>query len=171
MDQKSVNQPPGKYFPVRDWHLIVVEGISYQITPGLDVKNASCAVESDERGRPIIVLEPTLAFDPPANLRYINAKGEVLVPDQKIAGIICKGKGGLRGKLTELSNVGMMPKVNPDGSLQIGEEVWWISTLFIKDRDCFRNYDAICFRENFGDVDVLDIGEIIDFILDGDVTI
>lgn len=109
-------------------------------------------------GEPIIIAEPDLAFDAPANLCYINAKFEVVKPDQKIAGIICQD--GPRGSLTNLKTQGKPVAVNEDGSLQIGEEKWWLSTLFLKDKNRFCGYDAFCVRERWETVDILELGDL-----------
>ena len=111
-------------------------------------------------GEPIIVAEPELAFDPPANLRYDNVKGAVVVPDQKIAGIVCQN--GPRGSLTNLQKQVKKPvTVNEDGSLQIGEEKWWIVKLLLKDKNRIRNYDAFCVRQKpLGEVRIIELGDL-----------
>jgi len=109
-------------------------------------------------GEPIIVAEPTLAFDPPANPLYVNAKWGEAKPDQKIAGIICQD--GPRFSLTNAKSKGVAVKVNEDGSIQVGEGKWWLVTLFLKDKNRFRGYDAYCVREQPGNVRILELGDI-----------
>ncbi len=149
-------------FRFMQWMVEVNEGTgAYNIyNYGSNGERQSHEVVPGKQGEPIIVAEPDLAFDPPVNLRYVNARGEEVRPNQKIASIICKD--GPRLSLTDAKLKGIKIKVNDDGSVQVGEDKWWISTLFLKDKNLFRNYDAVCYREPMGDIDILDIGDIVD---------
>jgi len=118
--------------------------------PGPNDEKQLYEVVPGAQGEPIINAEPDLAFDAPANLRYINVRREEIKPDQKISGIVCHN--GPRGSLTNLKKLGHTVERNQDGSLQIGGEKWWIITLFLKDKDCFRGYDAFCAREPLDEV-------------------
>ncbi len=89
---------------------------------------------------PVIRAEPDLAFDAPDNLQYVNAKGEPSVPEEKIAGIMCDE--GLRASLTNAKSKGIEIKLNDDGSLSIGGEIWWIYKLLRKDKGRIIGYDA-----------------------------
>lgn len=109
-------------------------------------------------GEPIITPEPDLAFAAPTSLTYVNAKGESVVPAEKISGIICKDSH--RFSLTNAKNKGVEIKVNDDGSIQIGDEVWWLTTLFSKDKNRVRNYDAYLVREKPVLVKVLELADL-----------
>ena len=116
-------------------------------------------VVAGKYGEPIIVAEPDLAFYTPTNLLYVKAKGEGMsAPDQKIAGIICQD--GPRFSLTNAKSKGVVIKTNDDGSVQVGEEKWWLTTLFLKDKNRFRGYDAYCVRQQPENVRVLELGDI-----------
>jgi hypothetical protein len=106
---------------------------------------------------PRVEPEPELAFGPP-NLKYQNAKGQEVVPDEKISGIICQG--GIRASLSNLKSKGIAVTVNTDGSLQVGDEVWWLATLFSKDKNRFLNYDAYLVRNQPDVVTVLELGDM-----------
>lgn len=109
-------------------------------------------------GEPIITPEPDLAFAVPANLTYVNSKGEAFVPTEKISGVICKDSHRL--SLTNAKNKGIVVKVNDDGSFQIGDETWHLTTLFSKDKNRIRNYDAYLVREKPEQVKVLELGDL-----------
>lgn len=109
-------------------------------------------------GQPIIIAEPDLAFSAPANLTYVNVKGECVEPAEKIAGIICQD--GPRLSLTRAKNTGVLVKVNDDGSIQVGDEVWWIATLFSKDKNRIIGYDAFLVRKKPSQVKMRELGDI-----------
>lgn len=109
-------------------------------------------------GEPIIVAEPEYAFDPPASLMYLDAKFEPTKPDQKIAGIVCQF--GPRLSLTNAKKQGVVIKANGDGSIQVGDEQWWVATLFLKDKNRIRNYDAFCVRVKPNYIRILELGDI-----------
>jgi hypothetical protein len=117
----------------------------YMVTPG-------------KYGEPIITPEPDLAFAVPSYLVYVNAKGETVVPTEKISGILCKESHRL--SLTNAKNKNIGIKVNDDGSIQIGDETWHLATLFSKDKNRVRNYDAYLVREKPMRVKVLELGDI-----------
>lgn len=125
---------------------------------GLNGEKQFYEVVPGKYGEPIIVAEPDLAFDPPTNLLYVNAQRAETTPDQKIAGIICKD--GPRFSLTNAKSKGVAIKVNEDGSIQVGEKKWWLVTLFLKDKNRFRGYDAYCVREQPENVRVLELGDL-----------
>lgn len=109
-------------------------------------------------GQPIIVAEPDLAFDAPGMLDYIDAEGKVKRPDEKIAGIICKD--GLRASITSAGHQGIKITVNDDGSIQVGDEAWWIATLFSKDKNRIVGYDAYLVRDRPESVRILELGDL-----------
>ncbi|MBI2037785.1 MAG: hypothetical protein HYT15_02540 [Candidatus Magasanikbacteria bacterium] len=115
-------------------------------------------VSPGQYGQPIITAEPDLAFDAPSNLTYVNAKGETVTPSEKIAGIICQD--GPRFSLTNAKNKGITVVVSDDGSIQIGNEVWHLVTLFSKDKNRVVNYDAYLVRQQPAQVRVLELGDL-----------
>lgn len=142
----------------RQWTLMV-ENDEYEIV-NLDSnrKQQYYKVVSGEYGQPIIVAEPDLAFAVPTELRYVNKYGGTVAPTEKIAGIICKD--GPRFSLTNAKNKGVVIKANDDGSIQVGDEVWWISTLFSKDKNRIVGYDAFLIRERPNVVMVRELGDL-----------
>lgn len=117
----------------------------YMVTPG-------------KYGEPIITPEPDLAITVPADLIYVNSKGEAVVPAEKISGIICKD--GHRLSLTNARNQDIVVKANDDGSIQVSTETWHVATLFSKDKNRVRNYDAYCVREKPDRVRVIELGDL-----------
>lgn len=115
-------------------------------------------VSPGQYGEPVITPEPDLAFSVPVNLTYVNKKGEAVVPAEKISGIICQESH--RFSLTNAKNKGIDVTVNDDGSIQVGDETWWLSTLFIKDKNRVRNYDAYLVREKPPQVKVLELADL-----------
>lgn len=109
-------------------------------------------------GQPIIVAEPDLAFKVPKNLVYVNTDGEIIRPEEKIAGIICQN--GPRLSLSNAKKQDIVIKVNDDSSIQVGEKKWWLSTLFQKDKNRFRNYDAYCVKEKPKFVKLFELGDL-----------
>ncbi len=108
--------------------------------------------------QPFIVADPDLAFDAPDNLLYFDAKGDVVKPDQPISGIICQD--GPRGSLTSLNERGKPVTCNADGSIQVGEEKWWIASLFSKDKNRIVGYDAFCVRKQPQKVTIRELGDL-----------
>lgn len=148
------------YFRFRQWMLEVNEGTaSYNIyNHGSNGERQFYEVVPGKYGEPIIVAEPEYAFDVSVNLCYVNAKGDAVVPDQQIAGIICQD--GPRFSLTNAKNKGVVIRANEDGSIQVGEEKWWLATLFLKDKNRFRGYDAYCVRQQPEKVRILELGDL-----------
>lgn len=151
------------------WTVKVNEGTgAYRICNfGSNGEKQFCEVVPGKYGEPIIVAEPDLAFPPPTNLRYVNADGDNVKPDQLIASIILAGdhEGGPRILLTNAKLMGVVIKVNEeDGSLHVGGEKWWIVTLFLKDENHFRGYDAFCAREQPEKVRVLELCDLNHFL-------
>lgn len=132
-----------------DWFVEVYKDNGYYeiFNVGPDDALRFYMVRAGQYGNPIIIAEPDLAFDVPSTLHCFNSKNEKVVPDQKIAGIICKD--GPRLSLTNAKKQGIVVMAHPDGdgSLQIGEEKWWIRTLLLKDKNRIFNYDAFCIRD------------------------
>lgn len=109
-------------------------------------------------GEPLIYLEATLAFPPPENLQYVDTKGQTVVPQERISGIVCQK--GPRFSLSSAYKQNVEVFVRDDGSLQIGDMVWWFATLFLKDKNRFKGYDAYCIKEQPKAVCVLELGDL-----------
>ena len=143
------------------WTVYVVEEGNYNIynlDPNNRKKRFFEVVMTKPHGQPVIVAEPDLAFDAPVNLLYLNAKGDAVKPDQKIAGIICQN--GPRFSLSNALAKGVLIKVNEDGSIQVGEEKWWLASLFSKDKNRIIGYDAFCVREQPQKVTIRELGDL-----------
>jgi len=115
-------------------------------------------VSPGKYGEPIITPEPELAFAVPSNLTYVNSNGDAVTPTEKISGIICRD--GPRFSLTNARSKGIEVTANDDGSIQIGTESWWLATLYSKDKNRVRNYDAFLVREKPAQVRVLELGDL-----------
>lgn len=104
--------------------------------------------------------ESALAFACPNNLTYVNKQGEtVATPAEKISGLICQN--GPRASLSNLKSKGIAVSANEDGSIQIGEEAWWLATLFSKDKNRFKNYDVFLVKAKpERPVKVLELGDL-----------
>lgn len=126
--------------------------------PGTKVRERFYAVYLGQYGQPLIESEPTLGFKPPVNLLYVNGKGQQALPDNMITGVICKG--GLRASLTSAQEKGIKVSPNRNNSIQVGDEVWWISTLFLKDKNRFSGYDAFLVRDQPDVVRILELGDL-----------
>ncbi len=111
-------------------------------------------------GNPIIIVEPTLAFPVPEALIYVNAKGDVVVPNEKIGGIICQEQDGTATHRFSLSNP-KAPKfeTTSDGILIDGVS-WYLACLFSKDKNRIINYDAFYTREKPAQVKVLELSDL-----------
>lgn len=127
------------------WTVDVDEGTGkYNIyNPGDNNEKRFYEIVAGKYGQPIIVAEPELAFDPPANLLYVNVNGENMKPDQKIAGIVCKN--GPRLSLSNAKINGVEISVTGDNSsLWVDGQKYYIKTLFVKDKNRVIGYDAFC---------------------------
>jgi len=109
-------------------------------------------------GEPIVVAEPDLALPVPSGFTYVDAQGKPVVPDQRIAGIVCQD--GPRFSLTHARETGVWIGLQSDGSFLIDTDKWWPVTLFLKDRNRYRNYDAFLVRERREVVRVLELGDL-----------
>ena len=125
----------------KQWSLMTDEEKYKLFNLGKDGRRDFYEIVMGSYGQPIIVAEPDRAFKCPEVLNYVNAKGETTVPAEKIADIICSD--GKRFSLTNAEKQGVKIKVQEDdGSIKINDEIWWITTLFQKDRNRIVNYDA-----------------------------
>ncbi len=119
-------------------------------------------IVSGQYGQPIIVAEPDFAFSCPEMLNYVNAKGETTVPAEKIAGIICND--GKRFSLTNAKAKNITVEAQDDGSIKINDEIWWIVTLFQKDKNRIINYDAYLSKDRPEKVKILELADLADFL-------
>lgn len=142
---------------IGQWRFSLAED-SFRITnPGEDGKSRFFSVEMGQYS-PFIIAEPELAFYPPEALTYVDAAGNPVEPDEKIAGIIC-GKVH-RFSLTSAKMKGIEYSVNKDGSLTIDGKVWWITGLFSKYKNLIVNYDAFCSPEKPDRVMILELADL-----------
>lgn len=142
----------------KQWDLLTDEEKYNLCNLGPDGKKQFYEVVMGQYGQPLIVAEPDRAFPCPANLQYINAKGETAVPAEKIAGIICSD--GKRFSLTNAANKGIKIEVQEDDSIKIDNEVWWIATLFQKDKNRIVNYDAYLVPAKPEKVKILELADL-----------
>lgn len=108
---------------------------------------------SGKYGEPIIEPEPDLALPIPTGVQYADQRGDPLLPDQKISGLICRdmdgatamsadGKVSLRLSLTNALSKNIVYQMAEDGTLKIGGRCFHLQILVMKDKKRFRNYDA-----------------------------
>lgn len=109
-------------------------------------------------GQPVIVAEPDRAFEAPTNLVYVSATGEATAPSERIAGVICKE--GPRLSLSNAAKQGIDVHLNEDGSVTVGNDVWWIATLFQKDKNRIIGYDAYLRRDRPETVRIIELGDL-----------
>lgn len=103
-------------------------------------------------GEPLITAEPDRAFELPSAVGFVNAKGqEIAKPPMKISGIICQSKAEAEADKNSqvkvdhrvsLSNVGDRTIEHTEDGLLINGERWYLKTLFSKDGNRIKNYDA-----------------------------
>lgn len=149
-----------KEFKFGQWTLEVDEAAgAYKIfNPGEDGKRKFYAVEQGKYGQPLIYADPDHAFDAPPNLTYVNAAGEKAQPTEKIAGIVCKD--GPRFSLTNAASKGISVVQNNDGSIMIDGAVWYLVTLFQKDKNRVIGYDAYFSKEKPEHVRIMELGDL-----------
>lgn len=104
-------------------------------------------VEDGQFGQPLINVEPDLAMPVPANLSYKNAAGELLEPSklEKLGGFIVADSAGVvihRYSLTNAQNKGVTYGFREDGAFLVNGEVYWLRTLFSKDKMRITGYDG-----------------------------
>lgn len=123
-------------------------------------KSRYYAVEPGKYGEPRIKPEPELAFNWSDQLSYVDGEGNETKPDAalKISGIVCKD--GPRFSLTNAQRQGIHVKPLDDGSIMIGDDAWWPSTLFLKDKNRNDGYDAFCVRQKPDVTRVLELGDL-----------
>lgn len=129
----------------KQWSLKVADNGDYTIVnlaPN-GTRQFYCII-SGQYGEPLLVPEPDLALSPPQGVTYVNAKGDVIQPDQQISGIICKSGGVVihRFSLTNAKRQGIILAVNNDGSLAMNGISYYLYALVLKDAKRVRNYDA-----------------------------
>ncbi len=146
----------------KQWDLLTDDEKYNLCNLGPDGKKQFYEVIMGQYGQPLIVAEPDRAFPCPATLEYVNAKGEQAVPNEKIAGIICSD--GKRFSLTNAANKGIRIEPKEDGSIQVDNEVWWIKTLFQKDKNRVINYDAYLVPTKPEQVKVIELADLVSFL-------
>lgn len=123
-------------------------------------KDRYYAIEPGKYGEPRIKPEPDLAFNWSDKLSYVDQEGNETQPKPtlRISGIICKD--GPRFSLTNAFNQGIAVQPQDDGSIMIGDDLWWPSTLFLKDANRIDGYDAFCIRQKPDTTRVLELGDL-----------
>lgn len=125
------------------WHLAADEKGYHIVNPSDDGTKRFYEVKSGPYGNPIITAEPDLAFLAPLTVDYVDSQGKDAMPDERIAGIICKSAGKVIHRFS-LSN----PKRPEFTAEQEGAELlidgvrWHLRALFRKDRNRIINHDA-----------------------------
>lgn len=130
------------------------------------------AVESGSYKNPIIEIEPDLAFPVPAELSYVDSKGDSVNPKFKIGGIIIseatpEDLGGLKSRtsltpLYEGKDDEKQPKLKlipTSYGIIYGGKEWYLEILIEKDKNRFINYDAIYGSEKPDEVRVVELAD------------
>lgn len=121
-------------------------------------------------GEPLITAEPDLAFALPPEVSFINAQGkEVEKPPMRISGIICQTKVKKEDSDEEeivtahrfsLSGKGDRQIEPTEDGLLINGERWYLKTLFSKDGNRIKNYDAYYVKEKPAKVQLFELQDI-----------
>ncbi len=121
-------------------------------------------------GEPLITAEPDLAFALPPAVSFVNAKGKAIdQPSMKISGIICQSKAevgdGEEAQVVvdhrvSLSNKGTRTIEQTEDGLIINGERWYLKTLFSKDGNRIKNYDAYYVKTKPESVQFLELQDI-----------
>ncbi|MCC6711324.1 MAG: hypothetical protein IT416_03160, partial [Candidatus Pacebacteria bacterium] len=121
-------------------------------------------------GEPLITAEPDLAFALPPAVSFVNAKGKVIdQPSMKISGIICQSKAEVGDgeevsvvvdHRVSLSNKGTRTIEQTEDGLIINGERWYLKTLFSKDGNRIKNYDAYYVKTKPESVQFLELQDI-----------
>jgi len=93
--------------------------------------------------KPFTIAEPDLALNVPSVVEYVDSKGNVVTPNERIAGIICKKDGQVVHRFS-LSNPNKPDFIseNENSELVIDGVRWHLGALFMKDKNRIINYDA-----------------------------
>jgi len=159
---KLTVEKAGPQGPIRQWTLLVsseapevaaLAGMDLVVT-GFELVNLSptgrrqyYTVKDGQYGQPLINVEPDLAMPVPANLSYKNQAGEDLEPSklEKLGGFIVADVAGAvlhRYSLTNALNKGVTFGFREDGAFLVNGEVYWLRTLFSKDKMRISGYDG-----------------------------
>ncbi|MFZ5437673.1 MAG: hypothetical protein ACOZAK_01300 [Patescibacteria group bacterium] len=126
------------------------------------------AMENGKYGEPIITAEPTLAFALPEGVSFTDVKGtQIAKPEMKIAGVICQNADGSVAHRFSLSGKGERVIEQTEDGLLINGERWYLKTLFSKDKNRIKNYDAYYVLEKPATVEVSELQDI-NFVASGE---
>lgn len=144
----------------KQWTLTTTEDAYKLFNPSEEIAEQFYSVVPGPYGNPIIIVEPTLAFPVPEGLTYVNSKGEVVVPAEKVGGIICIERNGTAKYRFSLSST-KAPKfeTTSDGVIIDGEH-WYLTVLFSKDKNRIINYDVFYSRTKPEEVRVLELQDL-----------
>ncbi len=128
----------------KQWSILVADNGDYTIVNlAPDGTRQFYCIINGQYGEPLLIPEPDLAFAVPAGVHYVNAKGDPMIPREKISGIICKAAGRVvhRFSLSNAKRQGINIACN-DGKMVINGTEYHLYALVIKDAKRVKNYDA-----------------------------
>lgn len=114
-------------------------------------------MHSGKYDNPVYTIEPSLAFPVPAGVKYVDAAGAEVQPQEKIGGIICQNPDGSAVHRTSLSNPKAPSYSETSEGLEVDGETWYLHALISKDKNRAFNYDAIYRREKPEAVQVVEL--------------
>jgi len=123
-----------------------IELTSYDVSnPGPDGRRGFYSAANGKYGQPLLTAEPDRALELPKNLVYVNSRGEEQVPTEKLCGFIINADDGsvaYRYSLTNAENKKISYGFQADGSFLVDGNVYWLHTLFSKDKNRMFNPDG-----------------------------
>lgn len=129
---------------IKEGQPIDLEG--YKLTnPGPDGKRRFYMAENGQYGQPLLLIEPDLAMDVPTGMTYVSSRGDEVKPTEKIGGFIVNeldGSVSYRYSLSNAKDKKVSFGFEPDGSFLVDGKVYWLNTLFSKDKNRCINYDG-----------------------------
>lgn len=149
----------------KQWKIQVSPDGNYAIVnEGENGKKDFYQIVSGQYGQPLIVAEPDRAVVVPQNIQYVDTKGSIVVPDQKIAGFIIRDANKqivMRVSLTNAEKKGILWELDDVGVLKIAEQKYCMQCLVIKDKNRLTNYDAFFGPESVSSIKVLELEDLV----------
>lgn len=152
------------------WKLEVTEAGYELYNPGPNGEQRFYSMIPGPYGNPLFNEEPSLGFQLPRGVKYVNSSGVAIDrPEGKIGGIMGEG---IRFSLSNAKRKGIAISLHPDddGSILVGGEKWWIVIAFNKDAQRFcsvdedgelqPSYTVIVVREKPEHINVLELGDL-----------
>lgn len=123
-------------------------------------------VEPGKYGQPLMDQEPDLALPVPSGLNYRrmsvgNREPQAMTSDDKIVGVVCQN--GPRFSLTNAKDKGVDIRMNPDGSIQVGDKTWWPVILLCPDGQRFTPHRWVAHLISF-QPKIVYVGEMADLL-------